>query len=140
MWRPIGRRSGGYTLERLRALRALSSPEPMRPRFRARGILLALAVFAAAVLWHPASAHLRAASLLSRFTRSSGSPGDTSSDPIGDLGRHAIAVTDVDLPGTRGRIYAPVDVRYVAGLPGLVVVHGVHWKGIDEPRLQASRA
>jgi acetyl esterase/lipase len=97
-----------------------------------RGVLVSL-VLAAAALWHPASAHLRAASLLSRFTHSGGEGG---SDAIGDLGRHAIVETDVDLPGTRGRLYSPVDVKGGGGLPGLVVVHGVHWKGIDEPRLR----
>jgi dienelactone hydrolase len=93
-------------------------------------VALALAV---AVLWRPASAHVRAASLLVRFA-----------DPearglLADAARHGVDVRDVALPdtrpsvGTRGRLYLPDDVP---SPPGVVVVHGVHWKGIDEPRLQ----
>jgi len=79
------------------------------------------------VLWRPASAHVRAASLLARFA-----------DPaahglLAEAVRHALEVRDVTLAGTRARLYRPVDL---ADSPGMVVVHGVHWKGIDEPRLQ----
>jgi dienelactone hydrolase len=79
------------------------------------------------VLWRPASAHVRAASLLARFA-----------DPeahgvLLEAGSHALEVLDTPVAGTRARLYRPVDL---ADPPGLVVVHGVHWKGIDEPRLQ----
>jgi dienelactone hydrolase len=93
---------------------------------RLRWLALVLLVVIA-IAWRPASAHVRAASLLVRF-----------SDPTADgwlagAGRHPFQERDVALPGTRGRLYVPADV---ADPPGIVVVHGVHWKGIDEPRLE----
>ena len=99
-------------------------PRAARPGRRVLALLLLLA---AAVLWRPASAHVRAASLLVRFA-----------DPdahglLADAARHEVDVQDVALEGTRARLYSPVDVT---SPPGVVVVHGVHWKGIDEPRLQ----
>lgn len=86
-------------------------------------VLLALLV----VLWGPASAHVRAASLLVRFQ-----------DPdakglLADAGRHPLGEMDQTIAGTRARVYMPTDV---VKPPGVVLVHGVHWKGIDEPRLQ----
>jgi dienelactone hydrolase len=87
------------------------------------------------ILWRPASAHIRAASLLARFT-----------DPdahgmLADAVRHPVAASDFPLPAahTRARLYLPSDVDLDHGgahLPGVVIVHGVHWKGIDEPRLE----
>src|SRR5262249_2591361 len=50
-----------------------------------------------------------------------------------ETGRHDLDVRDLDVAGARAREYLP---RGVVDPPGLVVVHGVHWKGIDEPRLQ----
>jgi dienelactone hydrolase len=43
-------------------------------------------------------------------------------------------VHEASVPGSRARLYLPADVAHP---PGVVVVHGVHWKGIDEPRLGA---
>jgi dienelactone hydrolase len=89
-----------------------------------RNLILLLLII---VLWRPASAHIRAASLLARFA-------DPSAHGwIAQAGRHAIDVNDTPVAGTRARLYRPIDV---VNPPGLVVVHGVHWKGIDEPRLQ----
>jgi dienelactone hydrolase len=93
-------------------------------RRRSLALLLLLAIV---ILWRPASAHMRAASLLVRFA-----------DPdahglLAEAGRHALEERDTTLAGTRARLYLPADV---ADPPGLVVVHGVHWKGIDEPRLK----
>jgi dienelactone hydrolase len=97
---------------------------------------------AVVVLWRPASAHVRAASLLVRFA-----------DPeahglLADAARHEVDVQDLPLPApwcasapcgradaTRGRLYLPRGADG-PGTPGVVVVHGVHWKGIDEPRLE----
>ncbi|MGD0526629.1 MAG: alpha/beta hydrolase [Polyangiaceae bacterium] len=109
------------------------APASAPPRRLSRGRLVGLIVLAAlVVLWRPASAHVRAASLLARFT-----------DPdahglLADAARHPVAVTDFPLAGTRGRLYVPSDVDVARGthVPGVVIVHGVHWKGIDEPRLQ----
>jgi pimeloyl-ACP methyl ester carboxylesterase len=113
----------------------MPSPAPTTPprRFR-RARVAALVVLAALViLWRPASAHVRAASLLARFT-----------DPdahglLADAVRHPVTTADFPLAGTRGRLYLPADVdldRSGASVAGVVVVHGVHWKGIDEPRLE----
>jgi dienelactone hydrolase len=101
-------------------------PALLRVVGRRRLVVLVLVVTAVA-LWRPASAHVRAASLLVRFA-----------DPdahglLADAARHEVDVRERTVAGTRGRLYVPVDV---ADPPGLVVVHGVHWKGIDEPRLQ----
>jgi dienelactone hydrolase len=95
---------------------------------RARRRFVALvAVVALLALWHPARAHVRAAGLLVRFTdpAAKGFPADA--------GRNPVDVRDESIAGTRARVYSP---RGVDDPPGLVVVHGVHWKGIDEPRLQ----
>lgn len=99
---------------------------PRSPSSVRRPVALLL-VFLLVVLWRPASAHVRAASLLARFA-----------DPdtrglLAESARHSLDVRDVSVAGTRGRVYVPRDV---VDPPGLVVVHGVHWKGIDEPRLQ----
>jgi pimeloyl-ACP methyl ester carboxylesterase len=110
---------------------ALAMPEPHRFRSPHRGrartafLLLLLLVV---VLWRPASAHVRAALLLERMA-----------DPaahgfLAEAAGHAVDVRDATVAGTRTRLYRPVDV---VDPPGLVLVHGVHWKGIDEPRLQA---
>jgi len=103
---------------------APDAPRTARSGRRSVAVLLLLSL---GVLWRPASAHLRAASFLARFA-----------DPaahgvLAEMGRHALDVRDVVLAGTRARIYRPNDVDRP---PGLVVVHGVHWRGIDEPRLQ----
>jgi dienelactone hydrolase len=92
-----------------------------------RRTLALLLLLALVVLWRPASAHVRAASLLVRF-----------SDPdahglLAEAGRHALGESDTAVAGTRARLYLPADVEHP---PGLVIVHGVHWKGVDEPRLQ----
>jgi dienelactone hydrolase len=96
-------------------------------RSRRRLVLLAVLVTLLA-LWRPASAHLRAASLLVRIAEPDGRGW------LADAGRHAVDERDDSVMGSRGRLYLPADVAHP---PGLVVVHGVHWKGIDEPRLQA---
>jgi dienelactone hydrolase len=78
--------------------------------------------------WQPASAHVRAASLLVHV-----------SDPeargwLADVGNHPVQVREESVQASRARLYLPADVAHP---PGIVVVHGVHWKGIDEPRLGA---
>jgi dienelactone hydrolase len=89
-------------------------------------------VVATALLWRPAAAHVRAASLLVRFTQKD------AHGLVADVGRHAVTERDLAIPlaggVTRGRLYRPRDV---ADPPGIVLVHGVHYRGIDEPRLRA---
>ena len=85
-------------------------------------LLLALAVA-------PVDVHLRAASLLSRF-----------SDPqaqgvLADYGRYEIDVEPLILSLSKqipARLYRP---RNAADRGALVLIHGVHQLGIDEPRL-----
>jgi dienelactone hydrolase len=96
---------------------------PVRSR---RAIALALLV-ALLGLWHPVGAHLRAASFLLRFMDPDGH------SLLADIHRHPIDEVAFDLPGSRARLYLPTDL---ARPPGMVLVHGVHFKGIDEPRLQ----
>src|SRR5579859_1401291 len=99
----------------------------MRPRTSWRRRLVVFSLFAALLaLWLPASSHVRAASLLQRFA-SPEAPG-----PLGRVARQPIQERDFPLPDTRARIYLPLDVKRPSGI---VLVHGVHYKGIDEPRL-----
>ena len=71
---------------------------------------------------------MRAASLLVRIA----DPG--AHGWLADASRHAVVERDDAVMGSRARLYLPADVAHP---PGVVVVHGVHWKGIDEPRLRA---
>jgi hypothetical protein len=93
------------------------------------GIVLVLAL---AFLARPAYTHARAAALLLRFT------GD-GSEPKGfaRFGMHEITEEDatIDTPSgpRRARYYVPKDLP---DAPGMVVCHGVHHLGIDEPRMQ----
>jgi pimeloyl-ACP methyl ester carboxylesterase len=100
----------------------------MIARWSSRGAFVALClVVTIAILWRPASAHLRAAALLSRVA-----------DPeahgwLTQAASHPVQERDDMVAGTRARLYVPTDVAHPAGV---VLVHGVHWKGIDEPRLR----
>jgi dienelactone hydrolase len=84
-------------------------------------------IAAVVLLVRPAFAHLRAASLLVRFA----DPAATGA--VADVARHEVVATDMALPHGRARLYSPVGK---SDAPGIVLLHGVHWKGIDEPRLQ----
>ncbi len=93
-------------------------------------LALLVVVATLAAIAHPAFEHLRAASLLLRF----GDPKATGF--VSDFDRHEVAETPFDLVlahgSTRARFYAPVGVAHA---PGIVLLHGVHYLGIDEPRL-----
>jgi dienelactone hydrolase len=86
--------------------------------------LLAAIVLSIGVLVRPIEAHVRAASLLTRFSAG------------GDNKSARVREDAFTFEGARGkvrtRIYTPIDVR---DAPGIVMVHGVHRLGIDEPRL-----
>ena len=106
-----------------------SSSDPPR-RLLARALLfvtLALVV----LLIRPAGAHLRAASLLLRFA-DAGATG-----ALAELGKHPVEESPASVTLAQGegraRVYTPVGV---SDPPGIVIVHGVHRLGIDEPRLQ----
>jgi dienelactone hydrolase len=103
-------------------------PAPSKRR-RLPLFVLALLVIAA-IGARPALAHVRAASLLVRFADERASGG------IADLARYPVdeepATVETAFGPSRARFYVP---RGVASPPSLVLVHGVHRLGIDEPRL-----
>src|SRR4051812_27117858 len=74
--------------------------------------------------------HLRAASILARFA----DPDDSSR--LANFERHSIDEKPFCFAGEHeqlcGRLYVPRDAVHP---PGIVLLHGVHWLGIDEPRL-----
>ena len=74
--------------------------------------------------------HLRAASVLARFA----DPHDTGK--LANFERHPIDEKPFCFSGEQeqlcGRLYVPGSVVHP---PGIVLLHGVHWLGIDEPRL-----
>ncbi len=106
------------------------TPAGRAPRPRARAALFVV-VALVVVLFRPAGAHLRAASLLLRFA-DAGATG-----ALADFDKHAVVESDVGVPldvgEARGRLYTPASV---SDPPGVVLLHGVHRLGIDEPRLQ----
>ncbi len=112
-------------------------PSPMRqsstgpPRRRLARALVFITLALVVLLIRPAGAHLRAASLLLRFA----DPGATGA--LAELGKHPVVESpaSVLLPQgeARARVYTPAGV---SDPPGVVLVHGVHRLGIDEPRLQ----
>lgn len=113
------------------ALRPAGAPTP-RPASRvaraaqvARALALALVVVAM-LGFRPATHHAAAAQLLTRF-----------SDPQGrveGLDEHETLIPTPRGP-VRARLFAPASSRGASGLPGVVLVHGVHYKGIDESRI-----
>jgi dienelactone hydrolase len=94
-------------------------------------------VLAAAIvlLFRPAGAHVRAASLLARFSEASAdTQGVTERALEVPVGFGAGASSDGGAPKLerRARLYLPAHPN---GAPGIVLLHGVHRLGIDEPRL-----
>ena len=84
------------------------------------------------VLARPAFIHLRAAGLLLRIENPQ-PPGI-----VGGIHTYPIDETLIEVPtpsgAIRARLYIP---RGIANAPGMVIVHGVHHLGIEEPRLVA---
>lgn len=94
-------------------------------RARAWGLALTLP-FAWIVATSPGSeSRWRAATLLLRF---SGSPSRAAS-----LGAFAVVEEPVQVGDVRARLYTPLGAP---DAPGLVMIHGIHRLGVDEPRLQ----
>lgn len=92
------------------------------PERHSRVAALVLLLVIVALVWVPASRHVRAARLLVRFENADISSGDV---PGGD-----VRVQDTNLAGLRAR-------RYATSSPGppVLLLPGVHPAGIDEPRL-----
>ena len=112
------------------AARAPAAPPRAHRRASARRVALFVLVAVIVLLVRPVGAHLRAASLLVRFS----DPNATSA--VADVARHPVAESDLTVPAhggpTRARLYTPTGVDHP---PGIVLLHGVHYKGIAEPRL-----
>jgi dienelactone hydrolase len=95
-----------------------------------RKLTAALVLCAIAFSIPTAHRHLRAASVLARFS-------DSHDDgKLANFDRHAIDEKPFCFAGDTeqlcGRIYSPRDVAHA---PGIVLLHGVHPLGIEEPRL-----
>ncbi len=102
-----------------------------RPRFSWRGAWMFPAILLVLLITEPWS-HVRAASVLLRLAAPPGSP-----TGLAALNVHEVEESDFDLefpgsPKARARLYKP---KGVADAPGIVLVHGVHRLGIDEPRM-----
>ena len=107
----------------------MSAPSPQRRR-----LTTTLTVFLVLLLLlaRPGFTYLRAAGLLLRMENPQhpGIVGTIHTYPIEE------ALTEVGTPAglIRVRLYLP---KGIANAPGMVIVHGVHHLGIDEPRLVA---
>jgi dienelactone hydrolase len=107
----------------------------MRDAASRRAVRWRVLVFVVATLlitlYRTAGAHVRAAGLLVRFAD------EHASGLVVDLGRHPVETTEASLDSasgrTRARLYVP---RGVDDPPGIIIAHGIHRLGIDEPRLE----
>lgn len=101
------------------------------PRRKARWMVISV-VFATLIAlgWNPLSAHLRALSVLLRIESAQ------AHGFLANRGMHPIKIQDSDFEvGARKlstRLYLPKDIQYA---PAIVIVHGVHHLGYNEPRL-----
>ncbi len=91
-------------------------------------IFLLLLAIVLLLLWPTARAHIRAMSLLARMSQQN--------NWIVGLNRHDYDIQALSFHSTTGlsaaRLYVPRDVQ---NPPAMVVVHGLHQLGMDEPRL-----
>ncbi|MGB9202586.1 MAG: alpha/beta hydrolase, partial [Terriglobales bacterium] len=108
-------------------------------RHRCRAIVIFVVLLGVAVLLAlacPAWTHFRAAAILLRV-QAPQHPGK-----LAKLAAHPIEEVPTEVPtpsgSIRARLYVPKDNGNAQlNAPGLVLVHGVHRLGIDEPRLVA---
>jgi pimeloyl-ACP methyl ester carboxylesterase len=102
-----------------------------------RSFVSLLAVVVVLALIRPAWTHLRAAAVLLRVQspQHPGTLANLTAHPIGEV------LTEVPTPSgpIRARLYIPKDDKdnRRPHVPGMVLVHGVHRLGIEEPRLVA---
>jgi len=94
--------------------------------------VLVVLLVAAAFAISPGLLHARAAGLMLRFS-SSDTPTGLANFGNHEVDEEAITLELGDGETTRARVYTP---RGVSDPPGLVIAHGVHHLGVDEPRLQ----
>jgi pimeloyl-ACP methyl ester carboxylesterase len=103
---------------------------------RRRKALISLLVLAAAIvvtgaaLWHPATTHLRAMSVLLRFSN------PKAQGFVASFAQHPVKEETGSAQTPQGplkfRLYLPQDVRHPGGV---VLLHGIHNLGIEDPRL-----
>jgi pimeloyl-ACP methyl ester carboxylesterase len=98
-----------------------------------RKIIAAILLAVVAIFLYPTGRdHLRAASLLLRIQDAK------TTSAIASFGTHDVheSVIDIHTPDglLRARLYSPVGIERP---PGMVIVHGIHHLGIEEPRLVA---
>lgn len=98
------------------------SPRPWRKTKRARAVVFLLSVVTV-LLARPATHHARAASLLVAF----------SDEAAKSTVREERISFERAGEQVEARLYLPEGVDHP---PGIVLVHGVHHRGIDEPRLE----
>jgi dienelactone hydrolase len=93
-------------------------------------VLIASVVLIGAVLLHPLGPHLRATSLLLRFSN------QNASGIAASFARHPFKEEDGVAQSPHGplryRLYAPQDIKNPGGV---VLLHGVHHLGIEDPRM-----
>src|SRR6185312_13095263 len=87
---------------------------------------LVILITACLLLYPTLSTHLRATALLLRIEN------PKTTNPIATLGTHSTAETPLTIGTARARLYSPIGVT---NPPGLIIVHGIHHLGIEEPRL-----
>lgn len=108
---------------------------PQRQRRVTRIFALVLAAVTVLTLARPGWVHFRAAGVLLRVQapQHPGQLANLSAHPIEEL------LTEVPTPSgpIRARLYIPSSPKDRSQAPGMVLVHGVHHLGIDEPRLVA---
>lgn len=103
---------------------ALARPVVKSKRPRTSVLVTLFALVALAVLLRaPVQAHIDAASLLTTFS---------SKEAPAALADEQIVSIPTERGPVRGRLFAPPGVT---DPPVIVIVHGVHYKGIEEPRL-----
>ena len=98
---------------------------PARRRSRRLRLVVFLLAVAVVVMVRPASHHARAASLLMTFA-------DKDAKPAAVV-EERLSFAREDGETIPARPYVPAGVR---NAPGVVLVHGVHHPGIEEPRLE----
>jgi pimeloyl-ACP methyl ester carboxylesterase len=93
-------------------------------------VVLASVILTGSVLLHPVGAHLRAMSLLLRFSdaHAQGLPTHFADHPFKEEDGYALTSHGP----IHYRTYTPQDVQNPGGV---VLLHGVHYLGIDDPRL-----
>jgi dienelactone hydrolase len=106
----------------------MTTPATKLGRTRAYAYGLVLLALVAAAAYHSTRLHLEAVSLLFRIEKEHGAIAGLGTQPFDEQ------LTTISTPNgpVSARLYAP---RGVAHAPGMVIVHGVHHLGIEEPRL-----